>query len=420
MTDFNRDRKELYRELTTIVDAAITQGRLSMESLARNAEACFQRHRLRGPQFNNVRKVLVTRMDGLGDLVMTSPFLRELRYNLPTAHISLLVRTGNREAVEACPYCNQVLTFDSIPTFKRFPTRGYIQSLLDFAYDNLWVDSYDVCLVPRFDIDEFYDGFACIVSVARRRYGFQEGVTPWKQQLNQGYDAIFSKVVPDMGFTHEVERSLSMIRYLGGTVRSSKTEVWTKVQEEVWAEEVLAGVPRPVAAVSIGQVDDRRYWPVERYAELLRWLGTEYGWSFVLLGNREEQEPATRLANGENVPRMINLTGHTTVRQMMAVLRRCKVYLGRDTGTKHLAAAAGVPVVEISCHSRQVPAIAIPSPSRYGAWGVPNLVIQPEKALPPCQLVCSRQESHCILQISVEQVRQALVQFMHRIGVTNR
>src|SRR5262245_16529809 len=58
------------------------------------------------------RKILVLRPDEIGDVVLTTAFLRELRHAAPQAHIDLIVKGACRELVEHCPYVDAVHTFD--------------------------------------------------------------------------------------------------------------------------------------------------------------------------------------------------------------------------------------------------------------------------------------------------------------------
>lgn len=407
-------------DLKYALQYSVVNGLFSMEFFAKEASARFHENGFRSNhRGQQVRKILVTRMDGLGDLVMTGPFLRELRRSQPKAYITVVVKPEYREVVALCPYINSVLCFDSSPGYQAGASYQFLCDIIDFAQNNLWHQEFDLCLTPRFDVDEFFDGFLCLVSGAPQRCGFAENVTPWKALRNKGYNAIYQQVVPDLGLAHEVERSLSMISYLFGDYQSNKLEGWIDRSDALFAERVLSGLQGPIAAISAGRYEDRRYWPVERYAELLQWLFEQYGFSFVLLGSEWEQEPASRLkALLSPVPTM-DLTGKTRIRQMLAVLYRCGLYIGRDTGTKHLAAAAGVPVVEISCHSRAVSPTAIPSPMRYGPWGVPRVVVQPEFALPPCNQSCSKNNAHCIMSISVAQVHTAIEELMARNAIVD-
>jgi ADP-heptose:LPS heptosyltransferase len=88
------------------------------------------------------------------------------------------------------------------------------------------------------------------------------------------------------------------------------------------------------------------------------------------------------------------------------------MYVGLDTGPMHLAVASKVPVVSISCHPSSANDINPMSFRRFGPWGVPSRIIQPEFALDECAETddgCQRRdESHCIAQIGIERVKEAI------------
>jgi len=75
----------------------------------------------------------------------------------------------------------------------------------------------------------------------------------------------------------------------------------------------------------------------------------------------------------------------------------------------HLAAAERVPVIEISCHPLNGSPLHPNSPRRFSPWRVPHRVIQPRKAIAFCSNGCTSAQAHCILDITVEQMKEAVV-----------
>ena len=114
---------------------------------------------------------------------------------------------------------------------------------------------------------------------------------------------------------------------------------------------------------------------------------------------------------------VINLAGKATLRQTAAVLKRCELFIGNDAGPMHMAAAVGVPVIEISCQHRGGSSLEANSPTRFGPWGVENVVLQPENATGNCGETCEAEMAHCILGVTVEQVVKAVMQIMKQARV---
>lgn len=104
----------------------------------------------------------------------------------------------------------------------------------------------------------------------------------------------------------------------------------------------------------------------------------------------------------------IDLTNRATVRETAAVLAHCSLFCGNDSGPMHLAAAAGVPIVEVSCHSVSGDDLHPNSPKRFGPWGVPNRVVQPETPKDDCAEGCRFEVPHCILNVRVDSVVAAI------------
>ncbi len=405
----SEDFSKLYETVLALFRAEQAQGPIRIGPLAQGIERLFSAHGFRTPASGrHIRQILVLRLDELGDLVLTSAFFRELRRNHPEARITVAVNPRWLDAVALAPYFNQVHGLDTLQLQEKGNALQTFAGLLDFAREQLWPEHYDLCVVPRFDHDRYLAGMLGLLSGARQRIGYAENVTPWKQKLNRGFDAFYTQLLPGGTATHEVERSLSVLRALGSKVQSDKLEAWTAFDDERWAEELLAGDAAPVAAFSPGGSGSNRSWPLERYAELAGWLAQKQGMRIVVLGTAGEADAGRYLA--QRLPETVtDLCGRTTVRQMTALLRRCRVYIGRDTGTKHLAAAAGIPVVEISsCPAGASADNHFSSPVRFGPWGVDNRILRPAAADAACAGGCRSNQPHCILSVSVEQVRQAV------------
>ena len=59
-----------------------------------------------------IKKILIVRLDSLGDMVLSTPFIREIRRTYPHAHISLVVRKDVQELFELCPYINEIYGYE--------------------------------------------------------------------------------------------------------------------------------------------------------------------------------------------------------------------------------------------------------------------------------------------------------------------
>ena len=103
------------------------------------------------------------------------------------------------------------------------------------------------------------------------------------------------------------------------------------------------------------------------------------------------------------------MIGKLTILQSAVLMKYCKLYIGNDTGLMHLAAAAKVQIVEISCWPKSGNKMDGNSPYLFGPWKVKHIVVNPEKPLEPCRDSCIfKHIPHCITQIKVDRVIEAV------------
>lgn len=352
-------------------------------------------------------RIIVIRLDEIGDMVLLSPFLRELRRGRPEAEIILVVKTAVYNLVELCPYVNEVLAYPR--PGGRWMRLKQITRAFAFARDHLWRRSLTLAIVPRFDADAGYGaGWLAFFSGAPRRIAYRARVLPTKARSDLGFDRLYTEFVPARpGVLHEVERNLDVLRYLGIAVQSEALEVWVDAQDEARAQKLLSsgGGTCLVVVLSAGSV--RREWAVEKYAAVVRSLkAASLKLSVVLLGagSRAEAKGTSFCAQ---VTRTVNLIGKCTLRESAAVLAGARAYLGGDTGLMHMAAALGRRGVVLSCHPWGAAAEHPNSPQRFGPWQSRLRVLRPA-ALPGCEEGCTRDIPHCINEITVTEAAAAL------------
>jgi len=360
------------------------------------------------------RRILVVRLDEVGDVVMTGPFLRELRANAPDARITLVVKATVANLVELCPYVNEVRTYDWLAPGAFGALRLHLRALR-LAREEFWPHGVDLAIAPRWDVDWYHAAFVAYFSGARQRVGYSVDVVAHKQRLTPGYDRLFTRVLGDTPARHEVERNLDVIRRLGGTVGSVGLEAWLSPDDEAFAQQIIATYgltqDRPLIALGVGKRDRKRRWPLEYFTELGARLARDHAARLVVFGEAAERDLADELQR-QLRNELVNLVGRTTLRQTVAILKRCALYVGNDYGVKHLAAAAGVPVVETNAYPLGASPTHPDSPCHFAPWGVPHRVLQPEKPRPPCSSACQAAEAHCIREVTVDQARAAAAQFL--------
>ncbi len=357
-----------------------------------------------------VRRILVVRLDEIGDQVLTSPFLRELRRLFPQARITLVVKPAVVNLVERCPYVDEVLAFDA-GIRQRFGHLKRFARAWRFA-GPLRGRRFDLAALPRWDADYYHALPLAYLTGARWRVGFSERVLAEKRRHDRGADRLLTCAVDERGVRHEVERHRALIRRLGGDVAADRLELWLDAQDHAAADALLRAQGWQPGGLLIGVgpaggSSELKQWPLERFIAVIAWLREHYGAQVVLVGGPGEEALGRRLAGALPFP-VIDTIAKTTLRQMAAILARTRLYLGNDTGPLHIAAAAGVPVVAIfgpSCRHR------------FGPWSEQAVVLQHLLPCHPCAAhdehdvrcpACTRRAAECLRDVTVADVQAAI------------
>lgn len=363
-----------------------------------------------------VTRLLVVRLDEIGDMVLTTPFLRELRRLFPNARITLVVKPAVVNLVALCPYVDEVLAFDPGIRRRFGHLRRHVRACF-FARRHLWGQRFDLAVIPRWDADYYYAVPLAYLSGARWRIGCSERVSPEKERHDRGADWLLTCAVLERDPCHEVERNLALLRYLGGTAHANHAELWLDDDDQTFAEALLRehGWHPGRLLIAVGPAGGSsvlKQWPLERFIEMIGWLQEQYQAQIVLVGGPGEEELGVRITEGL-LPPIINAIGKTTLRQMAAILARAQLYLGNDSGPMHIAAAMGIPVI----------ALFGPSCShRFGPWTAQATVLQQMLPCHPCAQgeytflcpACTRSTPDCLYGITITQVQSAVTAVLAR------
>ena len=364
-------------------------------------------------ELKEFRNLLIVKLDNLGDAVLLSPFLRELRRNAPDARITLMVREQAAEIAALCPYVDHVVGVAVEPW-----SNGFRSSDVEFTsrYDDR--KSFDLAVVPRWDTDEFNAGAIARGSGAGRIVGFSEGVNSTKARANRGFDSHYSDTLLKVTAEHTIRQNLALLEFMNGTIESDALESWVGPADEARAAALLAtgANAEMLIAVCPGATHPGKIFPPELLARILSDFPAS--WRFALLGSSGERALADVLQQklGE---RAFTLCGSTSLREAMAVLSRCHAAIAMDSALAHFAAAVRTPIAIFSMHPHGGGNDTLDqSPRRFGPWCAEDqlLVIQPEQAWPGCEPGCRwrNRGPHCIANIDLDAGSDSLHSFLAR------
>lgn len=304
------------------------------------------------------RRILVRELNWLGDAVMSTPALQRLRQHYPDADITLLSQSKLADLWLHFPSINQVMTFaPGEPPWA--------------VGRRLRLAAFDIALIlpnsPRSALESWFARIPQRVGYTSRWRNWllthpvppRADRTPMrKRSVGEIRRLIRSKEAPrrepsQNPAAHQLHEYLHLIGRLGGDSTPLRPSLAVAEDEiRATAGKFGLGAPslggKPILALNPGaEYGPAKRWPEDKFiaAALEIQKRTECAW--FILGGGPDRSLANTIAAAFNARRSAikNLAGQTSLRELMALLKICRVLLTNDTGPMHLAAALGTPVV---------------------------------------------------------------------------
>ena len=282
-------------------------------------------------------KILVIAMAGIGDALIATPLIRELRANFPDATIDALAMwAGSKDLLENNPHLNRVHQKNLIKCGK-FEGLKFLWSLRRHRYDV----SINTHPQPR-----IHYRIAARIVGAPLRISHEYECFGWLDRW------LVNKVLPQDYTRHSIENNFDALPLLGAKVKlpSHEMEIFLTPDEEIWAGEFLAKnklAGRKILGVHVGSGGTKnlplKRWPLKHHAGLIRRLNKERPDIHVLLfgGPEETKDHQVVLAQSNHD---LTLEAKTqNLRQTAALMKRCSAFLSVDTALMHIAAAVKAP-----------------------------------------------------------------------------
>lgn len=278
------------------------------------------------------KRIALIKPSALGDIVHSLPVLTALRQRYPTAHITWIVNRSYEPLLAGHPDLDATLAFDRGMFRGNWLNGG--MAFMRFLME---------CRRRRFDLvvdlqGLLRSGIMTLATGAARRLGFANA----REGARFAYTDLLT--VPELEDTHAVDRYWLAAEALGAGHMDKVFRVPIGLGERAETEMLLKPLPRPWIFLGVGARWRTKRWPPAHFTTLASRAAARHGGSVVLIGGRDEIEPARETAQALTCP-ILDMTGKTTLPLLSALLARADVLIANDTGPLHLAAALGRPVV---------------------------------------------------------------------------
>ncbi len=368
---------------------------------------------LRGPRPRRDRdgeplRILLLRLERVGDLLMTLDALVAVRSCARSAQIDLVVGSWNEGLAKLIPASTRVETLNANWLAREAPAGSWRQ-LVSRAWS--WRERhYDLAINFEGDIRS---NVLIGLSGARRRVGFD---------MAGGGPMLTDRVPFDARLhTHAnalrlVERAFDLPRDGAPLTSPPAARLTVPADARARAEALLAshGSGRPLVAIHAGGGREIKQWDLGRFAEVAVRLAASHGVDLVLTGTAQDRAAVetVRQALGPRID-VIDLVGRADLVTLAAVLERVDLLVTGDTGPMHLAAALDIPMVAVFGPS---------DPSRWGPVSSAARVVRVSLPCSPCNRIrrpparCRGHVPDCLASVDTDAVYEAAVALLARGG----
>lgn len=342
-----------------------------------------------------VKKILVIRLDSIGDVVMSTPMFRELKQRYPYASVTAVVRCPHRELLETNPFVDRVVGVATGFT----SGRSRLKSVLRTYWHSLRQDSFDVVLHPRVGKDMLFESLLVALVDAPVSIGYQT-----REKYSYGFDRtqVLTKALAAPGPENEVLTNAAVVTALSGAAFSPRTEIFPSRADCDFAGSKIAGYSTGTLIIGLGfgAAHMARHWRPSLWGKTLNLLAEHHRIAVWIFSSPKDTAEAEEIRRSIAASIPLQVVEGASLRQIAACLGMSSLFLGTDSGLAHIAAAMGTPLVVVSPHPQDGDLMHENSPKRFAPFHPMARIVSPATALAPCSRACSMPVPHCILQVT--------------------
>lgn len=345
--------------------------------------------------WNDVARLLVVRLDGLGDLLMTGPAISALKNAVPGRTITALVSSAGAACAQLMPDIDDIIVYDA-PWMKGTPyqpgsDRAFIDRLRSLGFEG-------AVLFTVFSQSPLPAALMChLAGIPRCAAYCRENpyrlITTWLLERE-----------PQDGIRHEVTRQCDLATALGAPRGDDRLTLALRPEAVQWAAR-WRRPGRPLVVLHPGASAPSRRYPESSYAQVIQLLERELDASCIVTGSFGERDLLWQVKAGarSDCPVLSDLS----LERLAALLKSADMVVTNNTGPAHIAAAVGAPVVVL---------YALTNP-QHAPWRARSRVLSADVPCRHCyKSQCPTGHHRCLRDISPRQVVDAVTKLLLGYG----
>jgi len=334
----------------------------------------------------------VIKLRAIGDVVLSTAVLPNLKATYPDAEIHFLTEKASTPVIEDNLHVDRVLVLP----YRNAYLSGleYNVAMLSFLHQ-IQKQKYDLVF------DLFGNPRSALItwlskSPTRVGYRFRGRVLAYNKRVEPRGDRV-----------HEVEFNLDALRALGIPIQSAEPQFYFNTSDaksmDAWIKQEFESSDFLVGIHPWGSWEAKR-WPLVQFAELATRMVRSFNARVIVLWGPGEKKYAEEVCSLSE--ETLTLAPSTTLKELGALLARCGLVVANDSGPMHIAAAVGAPTVGL---------FGPTNPDLQGPYGPNGLAVYRKDLF--CigcnRLLCL--DGACMKELTVDQVESEITGFLSTI-----
>lgn len=335
------------------------------------------------------KRIIVRMPNWIGDMVMATPILEDLRAKFPDSHITVMCRYPICALLEKNPNIDAIFGFSKVNIFThRIESRDIVDKLQQGRYD------LGIILTRSFSAAWLF-----WIGKVRKRIGYPGRGSGFFLTNKVAFPQNSEKI-------HQINIYKRVLEPLKIPISDTLPKIFLSQSEIDDAKDCLKRLKVNKTHKLVGINPGAAYgqakcWPAEKFREVTKEL-IKRDITVLYFGEPSFAPIVKKLCHGfpEGV---VDLCGKTSLRELAAMISLCDTFLTNDSGPMHMACAVKTPVVALFGPTNQ---------DATGPYGVPIEVINKKASCSPCYLRVCRGDFRCMLDIKPQEVIEAVLRML--------
>ena len=342
------------------------------------------------------QKILLIKLRYIGDTINLLPVAANIKNQIPRVYLSVMINTGAEDVLKHSKHIDRLICYDRKKMKYNQSFFSKIKNNLGLFY-NIRKEKYD--LVIDFSGSD-RSALITLLSGAKSRWGFNY-VNPLLRACYNHF------ILADINKMHIVDYQFSALQQIGFAIKDKKLviDIPENIQKNIENKFPFLNHKSFKAVIHPGARRINRRWPPARFAQIANLLKKNYNADIILVSAPEESELLDKV--GKEVDGNVIKLSDLSLIKLAALIKKCDLYIGNDTGTSHLAAGTGIKVVTL--FGPQFPHLWAPYTDQ-GATVFKNM-----ECTGPCNHIdCIYDENRCMTAITIDEVWEKINNLIRR------